>query len=1011
MANKTDLQREDQIDERQAERFGDLANREERAGQDYIKAGIDQAEAFANDPKNRDESNLTGQARDAEQANPMNYAPGPSSQPLIKRLPKEIGMIIRRKKGATAAVSVFGIVGSILAIFFGQFSMLIHVAENLTDFNDSSSVSMERRFMKAFTFVSDNKLLCNTSSKSYKCSKSGKISNKALTKLEKRGIKPVFASGTKNINKRIGYPSKNPIKYEIDLGNGKKETVAADKLSEFMSKKENSKIANKVIGRFGAFSMRTRAWTGQHLSKRFSKLRGTPDGGIAGKRYADAKSSAERRTLFRKSIPTVKSLGTSANAITGRIEEKIGKNVGKAKKGGVGYTLAVAGCVGAKAPAYVAAGVAGVQLLQILPMVNDTVLSPASMAKASGYDDEFSPEGMDAAATLFTERGPRESDGKLTSALDSPYLLAAMGLNAAKLPLSKKFTPGFGVFSATKGLTDASKKTESACSAILNPRTMYTFAATDAAVTVALSATIIGGVLKVAASWAAADLAVRAAKNIGGALAKGAIENLAENDAIPTARYEAFGDLIGIASPAFFASAAMSRFIPTLSESQLFSYQEVREENEAFQRELALASLSPFDTSSKYTFLGNIKRQFSTALIKQGSTSTSIASMGKTILQLPGLMSNAALSPVVSAAGPASYLEYCSHADELGMNTGDPSTTPAMNFAGLPCTGLTTQQANMGTAEASDLMESEGWLDTSVELEDDDSIDDMLASGYIKEGTPLHDQILECGDASSGEYIYNSTGCIAPDATPTNNNNSSTDRCPVIRDEEGVEYNSCTTSTDVPASSEFKSPSSPKALSAISVFLIDHQIIQAINGEDDGIVGAEGFEEDDPLNNLPPSEGKYMSPVPQNMKSKVNISAPYGKYPSGGDHWGLDIASSTRYDFVSVCDGTVASISINASYPNSNARGISGSTNYVWIRCNDGVYVGYAHFYANKLKSYIKKGYKISAGTPIAQEGNQGNSSGFHLHLQVNPSSPGGYSASSTIDPKAYLARKGVSIP
>lgn len=166
------------------------------------------------------------------------------------------------------------------------------------------------------------------------------------------------------------------------------------------------------------------------------------------------------------------------------------------------------------------------------------------------------------------------------------------------------------------------------------------------------------------------------------------------------------------------------------------------------------------------------------------------------------------------------------------------------------------------------------------------------------------------------------------------------------------------------------------------------------------------------IDNLPPAVGKMVSPIPENAPP-ISMTARYGRYPKGDPHWGVDLSGGgdNGWEFVSVCDGTVDSISYGLK-PNSNAyKGASPRTNYVWIKCDNGIYMGYGHFYQSKLRSYIKPGYRISAGTPIAYQGNQGHSTGPHLHFQINPKSPSGYSASATIDPAAYLARNGVQLP
>lgn len=112
-----------------------------------------------------------------------------------------------------------------------------------------------------------------------------------------------------------------------------------------------------------------------------------------------------------------------------------------------------------------------------------------------------------------------------------------------------------------------------------------------------------------------------------------------------------------------------------------------------------------------------------------------------------------------------------------------------------------------------------------------------------------------------------------------------------------------------------------------------------------------------------------------------------------------------------ICDGTVAKVAINPLFANRNARGVSGSTNYVWVDCGNNVWIGYAHFYARDLNPAIKQGARIGAGTPLFPQGNQGNSSGPHLHLQISPVGSSAYSRTTTTDPAAYLARDGIQLP
>ncbi|NCS82819.1 hypothetical protein GW746_00165, partial [Candidatus Saccharibacteria bacterium] len=64
--------------------------------------------------------------------------------------------------------------------------------ENMVSTNDSTSTTMERRFMKAFGNMSSEDPICaNNSKKSIRC-KMGRISNSALYKLDKKGVKAVI---------------------------------------------------------------------------------------------------------------------------------------------------------------------------------------------------------------------------------------------------------------------------------------------------------------------------------------------------------------------------------------------------------------------------------------------------------------------------------------------------------------------------------------------------------------------------------------------------------------------------------------------------------------------------------------------------------------------------------------------------------------------------------------------------------------------------------------------------
>jgi len=513
----------------------------------------------------------------------------------------------------------------------------------------------------------------------------------------------------------------------------------------------------------------------------------------------------------------------------------------KAGRGGVAYTTAVAGCMAVKAPGYVAAGVAAVQLAQILPFAMDIVLSPGSKAKAAGVGSGFSGDDMNAVGTTLTTQTPRESDGKMTSALDSAILLAAIGVNKGKPAVSTKFTPGYGVLKSGffSGAQNVDNETKESCNVIMSPAAMYSAAAADAAVTVAASATIIGGVIKIVGSFALMAALQQVVPGIIASVSEEVIKEVAENDAIPQAEGEELGDILGISSAAFFSAGGMSRNLPTLSVDQAVAFESARKENEAFQREMDIASLSPFDTSSKYTFLGSIMNNLQFSMISSGAYNNNFQSI------VSNIFSVASLSFANNASAATGYSSsYCGYADEFELGTGslEGNTTPAVNVAGLPCTGMTDGQLNMETSEAVDLMASEGWIDEGLDIDipDNATIDDLIALGYIKSETPLTDYIEACGDPTSGDYLFNTAGCMIDDSTP-DTNITELSVCTNSVNAEGETIKTCASGgvvDDTDGEATTITPQgtpSQRALTAIPVFLLDYQMIQSINGEDEEV--------------------------------------------------------------------------------------------------------------------------------------------------------------------------------
>ncbi|MBJ8340797.1 M23 family metallopeptidase [Antrihabitans sp. YC3-6] len=109
----------------------------------------------------------------------------------------------------------------------------------------------------------------------------------------------------------------------------------------------------------------------------------------------------------------------------------------------------------------------------------------------------------------------------------------------------------------------------------------------------------------------------------------------------------------------------------------------------------------------------------------------------------------------------------------------------------------------------------------------------------------------------------------------------------------------------------------------------------------------------------------------------------------GRGHGGIDIANKLGTPIVAVADGEVIS-----------AGPAQGYGLWVRIRHNDGTVTTYGHNQGN----LVSLGQRVRTGQQIAVVGNRGDSSGPHLHFEVE--SPSGQK----VDPTAWLASRGAGI-
>ena len=737
-----------------------------------------------------------------------------------KKSPVTLKSLLKKRGPIAAIAGILGLGGGILGIFLSPATMLQNIMENFTQKNDSATpakISRSKQVMNGFLDSKDSSGICANSSKKIRC-KTGKLSYKALTKFKKSGLVPVDANGNEMKLKRTGYPDKNPTHWKVEgLNDGK--PIESSKLKDELLKKENRKIASKVYGRTGLFKMRFRAWTGKHISKLYEKFNLKRNGVIS---KLDKKLGIkEKREKLKEKLPKFEE-----GRALGNIGEGVDKLGGKLKKGGLAYTISAGACAAVKIPNLIAAGVAAIQLAPLLGLVMDIILSPGSQAKASGLDSSgggFSQETMETIGTMLTERGKMKgSDNAEGSALDSPYLLAAMGVNNDKPGIAKNYIPGYSVATnpIVQGFNEAKKATEGVCDYILSPVAMYTSMAAEAAVSASTGG--ISAIISWVGKAALSEVIKKVLEYAVGEQVKNILTELAKSLLVPNnAQYKDLGDALGVGAAAFFASGSMGQMLPGLKMSQLAEFNGIQIANEEFQKEMDIASLSPFDTSSRYTFLGSIFHNMGNMMIANGTYSKTPVAMLSNILRLPSMALS--YSSTAKAASGMYSDKYCGYAKDFSMGSGS-SEDPAVNMAGLPCTGITNSQANMSVEEAIQIAEDEGWIQKDMDIPDGADISDLMKNGYIVKDTPLHDFVEDCGDASTGSYWFSNGGCTAPsDSTRVAKITEKT-----YKDEEGKDITNESFGTENSAKQY-----DDRKLSAMSVLLIDFQIAQSINGEDD----------------------------------------------------------------------------------------------------------------------------------------------------------------------------------
>lgn len=741
-------------------------------------------------------------------ANPMNYTGG--NKPEEANRPSKRFTFGRKSKGGLIAIIGTALAGIGGIGFFGQALLLPNLSNNSFIKNDSRSTILERRIAKVLERKMVNSGPCDL--KKAKC-RMGKMPKSMLSAMERKGIVPVTdGNGTPFKYDGNGYVDKNPAGYMIDDGSGAKKFISA---SSFANEYKNNPVFRKTFK--GAYNMRFLGYNGKYMAKNFfSKFKIKRDGGIAADPEFDEPRIGEKLDEKLKSNTETTSESGAKKTFKERIRTLMKRGVDKTKKSGGDPILAVGttACMAINMPRFISGTYRAIQAAQIMVLASDIIISPAGMLQAG----KSKPEAISAIGKLLNDKSISDDGSLGRSALDSKILQKAIGVNKNKVEVSK-YAPGYSLLSnpTVRALNSTGDASKTACDAINSPQAAYAVAGIEGAVSAASAGTgaVVIGALKsigkLAIVMGGVDALFKAAEelhiiegiaNFAYDSAKNMIGNYTEG-----AKYEELGDALGSGILTFYSSAGLVGGGAPLSKSQVGGFTDVRAEVDNEFRDEDIATLSPLDISSPYTFLGSIASGLSL-----------YSKPDNPILSGVSMISGAIMSPTFIISSVASAATNDAEADCGYAKSFDVDESVAVNSAGYPCVGIPKEYLDMSVDDVANLVDS--------------AIDDE--SGEPKDDGDITMMMNDCsdGDLESLKGCMITNGSIKDQSYTGNVDNEKR------VDKDGDPINVGT----IGGYDERKR-------AAQSIYLFDHQIESILSGEDSesGSDTAVNIEESEPL--------------------------------------------------------------------------------------------------------------------------------------------------------------------
>lgn len=967
-----------------------------------VEKGLRDAESFANtsSASSRDEASLNELEQEPEEQSTYqnNYTGN------AKKKVELTAKVLLRRGGPIAGIG--GIIGMILFLLGGWLpTMLIpNLSQNAVINNDVKGTLLERRLVQAISQkMADKTGPCVT--KSSLCL-SNKMPKVMLSSMASQGIVPVDADGKAITDlSGNGYVDTNPDGYEFTDKDGKKRIVKSD---DFLQEYKNNSNFRNTFKK--SYNTRWLAYTGKNFTKILTTLGLKKNGGSVN----DADLTKDNVT--KKITTPVNSIDESESATKSKFRDRakslFTRAGDKVKKTGGDPVLMVGtgACMAVNTPGFVAGTWRALQFAQVAAITWNTILSPGDAIR-SGTASSGAVAALGGALTN-TYRG---SDGKFgKSAVDSSILQSAVGVNKNKVKLSK-LVPGYSLFSSplVQSANTLSKETKEACQTINSPEAALASAGISGAIAAGsggIGAIVIGAlkaVGKLAIAFGAIDIALNALSDAGvfdliADLAFGLMGDAIGN-IYTDIQGEELGDALGIGIFAFFSVAALGSGAAVLKRSQIARFNAVMNEVDDEYKQEALATLSPFDISSRYTFMGSIVSNLAlTTSLTTNPVSNTFSVLGG-IMKLP--LNN--LSSSVSAAD-GDISAKCDYGELF-----DISEEICMNPAGYPVVGI--------PAEYIDLPRQ------TVQQQVIDSIDEETGEplaltneiGNFFEGNPDKNNDISSmlADCSEGD-LDSLAGCTIDSLESTGT--VAVNECE--KSDTGYECSSSTTSATI------SSDVTALKRASQSLYVLDREVEAILSGTNDP--------EDTEKTESSIISSDYVLPVKPGYKKfsenkdwgKRNICTSSNPNSFCYFHRGVDFSDYSDGSIGKPVYAVAAGKVVIAETPNGNknldtcagglSEGAYSTNNPVHILHADGTIGVYLHMGPGSIS--VKPGDMVKAGQQIGKINNCGQSGGPHLHFgiikgtakdeRINAITTNTEGSWTYINPVAYMRLYGVDI-